>query len=274
MSTPTLAALEEYVWWLAIAGHLVLFLRLWRIGLHRIYRYFSAYLLFRVLRALILAATPPIVHLLDNQPNVRFGTNAYSLAWMVTLPVLWFFYILVVLELYSLVLQNYKGIASLSRWVLLTGLGVALAISSLTLATDLSNPSEQFPAIRTFLVIDRGVVSSLVIFLLFITGFLAWYPVPVGRNVVIHCVAYAMYFLSTTMVVLVRNLTGSEVTQTVNILLSCIMVACLAVWIVFLNRQGERKTVVLRRHWAAEEEEQLVQQLAAINSSLLRAGRK
>jgi hypothetical protein len=230
--------------------------------------------MFRVLRAALLIGVPWAVRLFQRKPNTPFATNAYGWVWMLTEPILWVFWVLVVLELYSLVLQNYKGIASLGRWVLLTGLGVAVAISFLTLQADLSNAKEQVPIIRLFLVVDRGVASSLVIFLLVISCFLAWYPVPLSRNVVVHCIVYAGYFLSLTLVVLLRNLMGNAVTQVVSILGSCVTLVCLVVWIGLLSREGESAKVRLRPRWAEEREEELVGHLAAINSTLLRAARK
>ncbi|HOL73029.1 MAG TPA: hypothetical protein PLA43_16490 [Bryobacteraceae bacterium] len=267
-------ALETYLWWLTILGHLVLYFRLRQGALHRIYRFFAAYLLFRVFRAVLLAAVPPVARLLDSRPDLPFATNAYAWVWVVTQVILWFFYILVVLELYSLVLQNYKGIATLGRWALLGGLVVSLIFSSVTLWTDLSNPGEQFPTLLYLLAIDRGILSSLVVFLLLITGFLVWCPVPLSRNVVVHCIAYAAYFLPLAVAVLLRNVMGSQVTQVVNIALSCITTVCLAVWIVFLNREGETRLFRILRRPAPQDEEMLVEHLAAINSTLLRAARK
>ncbi len=274
MTMVSLQALETYLWWFTMLGYLVLYARLRQNGLHRVYRFFSAYLIFRALRTVLLEAVPFIARLIDNRPNVHFATNAYAWVWAPTQIVLWFFYIVVVLEVYSLVLQNYKGIASLGRWVLMGGLLISLVVSSLSLWTDLSNPSEQFPRILLVLAIDRGIVSSLVIFLLVITGLLAWYPVPLSRNVVVHCVAYAVYFLPLALAVLLRNLTGSGTTQVVNIVQSCITIACLAVWIAFLNREGESRMFRMLRRPAVHDEEILVENLAAINSTLLRAARK
>ena len=271
---PRVEQVLEYVWWSTIVGHLLLLLRLRLTGLHRSYRYFSAYLLFRVLRAILLIGVPWGVNSLQGGPNVPFATNAYRYVWAVTEPVLWVFWVLVVLELYSLVLQDYKGIASLGRWVLLAGLVVGVGITLLTLQADLSNPAEKYPIVRQFLVIGRGVASSLVIFLLVISCFLAWYPVPLSRNVVVHCIVYAGYFLSMTLAVLLRNLLGSAVTQVVSMLMSCVTLVCLLVWFCLLNREGESAKVRLRPRWAQDQEEDLVEHLAAINSTLLRAARK
>ena len=266
--------IEQYVWWLTILGQATLLVRLWVIGLHRIYRCFAAYLLFAVVRDLFLLGLPWALRLLEGRPNRPFANNAYAYFWLATEPMAWVFYVLVVLELYSLILQNYKGIASLGRWVLLAGLATAVIISVMTLSADLSGAPDRSPLLRHMLVIDRGVVSSLVIFLLFISFFLAWYPVPLNRNVVVHSIVYAGYFLSMALVVLLRNVVGSGVTQTVNILASCVTVVCLLVWIRFLTLAGETVKVRMRPQFAADQEQALVDHLSAINSTLLRASRK
>jgi hypothetical protein len=264
-----LDSIVRYLWLVAIAGHAILYYRLWRTGLRRTYRFFAAYVLFRLLRSALLEIGPLFV------PNARFvGSNLYAQLWMATEPVLWMLYVLVVLELYSLVFQKYKGIASLGRWVVLAGLAVALVLSSLSLSADLSNPAEQFPILRYFLAIGRGVLSSLVIFLLCITTFLAWCPVPLNRNIVLHTIVYAIYFLGMALTILLRNLTGSTVTMYANIAILLVSIGCLATWIVKLDVKGERRSVTLRHRWQAGQEQQVVEQLAAINSSLMRTTRK
>jgi hypothetical protein len=274
MSALPLEQAVQYLWWVDVAGHMGLFARLRLAGLHRIYRFFSAYLLFGVLRAALLMGAPRLYSVIGGPSAARHGPNLYGWIWVATQPLVWVFYVLVVLELYTLVLQNYKGIASLGRWVMLAGLTVGLLVSALSLSADLSNPTEAFPILRVFFVIDRGLSSSLVIFLLIITGFLAWYPVPLSRNLVVHCAVYAVYFLSLSMVVLVRNLVGANVMGIVNVAQLSIELACLMVWLFLLNRAGESKTVRVRPQPTPEDEQALVEQLEAINSTLLRAARK
>jgi len=264
----------QYLWWSTITGYLILYLKLRWTGLHRTYRAFSVYLLFTVLQGALLALVPWAASLMRGRPNRPFATNAYAYTWFATAPVTWVLYVLVVLELFSLILQNFKGIASLGRWVMLGGLATAVVLSTLTLSMDLSNADEKFRILRVFLVVDRGVASSLVIFLLILAGFLTWYPVPLNRNVVVHCIVYAGYFLSVSLGMLLRNLNGSAVSFTVNVVLSSVTLASLAVWIVFLDRAGESVKVRVRPEWAPGDEQELVAHLAAINSTLLRTAHK
>lgn len=254
-------AFTRILWVAAIGAYGLLLLKLWHEGLCGRYPFFCSYLAFRLIRSIALFALP-------------FGTNAYGFLWAGSAPISWVLYILVVLELYSLVLSNYKGIATFGRWVLMAALGISILISASTLVADLSNPAERFRTFLIFNAIERGIDSSLAIFLLLITAFLLWYPVPLSRNIVLHAIVFSVYFLSGTMGLLVRNLTGTEVLDAVNMVLMAITLLCLSLWILLLNRKGESKTTVLRQHWRLEDEEQLVQHLDAINSTLLRAARK
>lgn len=270
----TLEPVERYLWFFSTVGYLVLYIRLRQQGLHRTYRFFSAYVLFRVVRAVALAAIGPVGGALARDSSPGLAADLYAWLWVATEPVLWVLYILVVLELYGLVLQKYRGIASLGRWAIFAGLAIALAISSLTLAADLSNPGEKYHIILYASAGDRGVASSLVIFLLLITAFLSWYPVPLSRNIVVHSVAYAVYFLSSTLAILMRNVSGGDKVELANIVLSGMSIVCLGVWICFLNRKGEARTITVRQQWRPDDEQHLMEQLDAINSTLLRAARK
>jgi len=49
---------------------------------------------------------------------------------------------------------------------------------------------------------------------------------------------------------------------------------CLGYWVFALKPQGESKSIVVSHQWKPEQEERLLSQLQAINSSLLRAARK
>jgi hypothetical protein len=261
LALPVLTVTHRVLWVVCLISYGLLLWKLWGERLAGIYPFFSSYLAYRFVRGVVLYSLP-------------YNTNAYGWVWMVTEPLAWVLYILVVLELYSLVLRNYKGIATLGRWTLMGALGLSIVISALTLWADLSNPAERFPILLYFTAIERGIVSSLAIFLLLITAFLVWYPVPLSRNVVVYSVVYSVYFLSTTMGFVVRNIAGNEATSTVHLVLMSVTVCCLVAWIVLLNRRSESATLVVGQRWRPDEGEQLVEQLTAINSALLRAARK
>ena len=271
---PAVDAILEWLSWLEIAAYVVLYVRMRRQGLDRVYRVFGFYLLFRGARSIALAVLPWACYRVWGRPYGQFENNVYGWVWILTEPLVWLLQVLVVLELYSLVLHNFKGIASMGRWVLLAGLGVAILLSSVTLPSELSHSAQQYTMLRGYFVVSRGLDASLVIFLLFITAFLAWFPVPLNRNVVLYSMVYALYFITDTVAKLANNLVGAAAWSAVNIAGNCVDLLCLGVWIVFLDRSGEAHKVVVGHAWTARHEEQLMEQLAAINSSLTRTARK
>jgi hypothetical protein len=271
---PAIDAILEYLSWLEIVAYVVLFVRLRRQGLHRVYRVFALYLLFRAARSVALAVLPWACYGIWGRPYGQFENNVYGWVWVLTEPLVWVLQVLVVLELYSLVRQNFKGIASMGRWVLLAGLTVAILLSSVTLPSELSHSAQHYTLLRSYFVVSRGLDASLVIFLLFISAFLAWFPVPLNRNVVLYSMVYALYFITDTLAKLASNLVGASAWSAVNIAGNCVDLLCLGVWIAFLNRLGEVHKVVVLHAWTPLQEEHLMGQLSAINSSLTRSARR
>ena len=271
---PAANSIVECLSWVEVAAYVVLYLRLRHQGLHRVYRVFAVYLIFRAARSVVLQVLPWACYGLLGRPYEQFANNVYGWAWILTEPLVWVLQVLVVLELYSLVLQNFKGIASMGRWVLLAGLTVALVLASVTLPSELSHSAQNYTMLRGYLVVSRGLDASLVIFLLFITAFLAWFPVPLNRNVVLYSMVYALYFITNALAKLASNLIGASAWNAVNLASNCVDLLCLGVWIVFLTGSGEARKVVVGHAWTALHEEQLLGQLAAINSTLTRSARK
>src|SRR4051794_4151714 len=117
---PPLSTLEHSLWILEIIANGAVAWRLYSIGAHRKYRFFFLYLLFGIMRSVLL---------LPFDPNQR----TYSYIWVFSKPIIWLFYILIVLELHSLVLQKHRGIYSFGRWLLYGGMAVSISISALAL---------------------------------------------------------------------------------------------------------------------------------------------
>lgn len=249
------------LWGLSIAANGIAAWRLYQLDLHRVYRFFFAYLAFAAARSLTLFLLPSGV-----------SSNTYGIVYFLTAPILWVFYVLVVLELYSLVLQNYAGIRSLGRWTLNGALVFSVAVSILTLIPSWGEESSRllfwcFP-------VERGVVFSLVIFLMLILLFLSIYPVALCRNILVHCVVYTVFFLGLSMMILIRNVVGYEVTHLLSTVVLLMNLGCYAAWIFFLTRAGENRITMLRHNWTPDDEERLIGQLNTINATLMRAARK
>jgi len=238
------------------AAQLGLCIHILRNRLQHTYVYFFAYLLVALLQTVLLVFTP-------------YDRSAYVYIWLSTEGLIVLLYALIVLELYGIVLGNLAGLASVSRRYLRITLAAAILISFTLLAFEKS------PASLTgyFLILERALVGSLVIFVLFLMLFLVYYPVPLNRNVIVYSVGYAVYFLTKAAALFVRNV-GHRWDRPLSDLLIAVSTSCLLFWMFALNSSGETKSMVIGHKWHPEDEEWLLSQLNEINANLSRAARK
>lgn len=257
------AAIIRLLEFLILAACLLTSIKLRYNGLYRRYKALFAYLIFRFFYtgALLFAF---------------HSTQSASYLWFFALtePAIWIFYVLVVIELYSLVLENHRGLYTLGRWVLYGGLSLSLLISGLALLPELSGGAPQRSRLLPYYVaIERGVDFSLLIFLVLILLWLTRYPVPLSRNVLVHSVAYTFLFLSNTAGLLVRVIFGFTLTGPVNTLFLGIGAVCILIWLIFLTPRGEEARVNVP-NLGPEHEQRILSQLEALNKTLLKVSRE
>ncbi len=245
-----------YAWLAVCLAQAALVWRLWKLGLHRTYRFFFLYLLIDLVRSVVL-------YQLVGTPNV------YALLYMYSQPLLWVLHFVIVWELYHQVLRQYPGIWTLGRLVLGGGLAAALLISALTVAPNIGPAQEKYPILLSFAVGERAIYSAVVVYLLLMSGFLGWYPVSLDSNTVLHGMVYMAYFLSKAVGFLVRNIYGHAVTPAMNNLLLGVAAACFLVWLLGLRQPGRSRELVTGHRWNPEEAKRLLGQLEALNSTLL-----
>ncbi len=253
--------MEQIVWIGNLFLVLLLILRMASRGLHRIYSWFFTMLCFQAFQTLGMMSLSP-------------ASNLYAWAYFLTQPPLWVLYFLAVVELYSLALRKYPGLASLSRWFMLGALLISVTVSALTLSADLSRPAERYPLLVYFFVFERGVAFSLVLLLLLITGFLLWTPISIRRNIVVHASLYSAYFLVTAALFFLQNTEGFKLIEGVSIALLSLNALCLLLWVLLLNKRGEEIVVVVRSRWQPADEIRLARQMDAVNSFLLKSSSK
>lgn len=204
----------------------------------------------------------------------RLNSPTYMKFWAVTQPVIWLFHALVVLELYSLVLEKHRGLYTLGRWFLYAGLSISVLISGLALLPHLSGGAAQSSRLLPYYyAIERGVDFSLLLFLLLLLLWLTQYPVPLNRNVIVHSLAYSTLFLSNTAGLLVRAAFGKSISRSVSTFFLGVEAACIVIWLIFLTTKGEEVRVSVPI-FGPEHEKRILDQLEALNKTLLRASRE
>lgn len=239
-----------------VAALAILCLRICFAGLYRVYPYFFGYLLLELMQALIPVLAP-------------LGSRLYLDSYVASQALIVAFYALVVLELYSKVLRDLPGIAGTARRYIkvMLVLAIGIALLPLRLESIVTTPAGYLFAC------ERTVMSSLVVFVLLVSFFLVYYPVPLGRNVIVYLMGYAVYFLTRATVLLMINL-GHHWGRPLGSIAMGVSVLCLIFWITALDREGEAKRMVIGHQWNPADEQKLRAQLNAINASLLRASGK
>jgi len=238
-----------------------LLLRLWRTGLWKTYRFFSLYLFVDLARTIVALFLEP-------------GTNAYGLLYVTSVPADRVCAVLAVLEVYGLVLRKYAGIGTLGRWAISGALILSGVISLVSLYPDVGREGTLYPILVFVHALERAISSALLLFLLLITAFLVWFPIPLGRNVVVHTLVFGAYFSANALLLLLRNLVGANLLRVLSTINLGVATACLIAWLIFLSPAGEAAVLVFGSRWRKVDSERLVRQLDAINSSLMRAVRK
>src|SRR5450759_4550486 len=252
------AALVSCLKAVLLLGSFLMALKLYRTGLYRRYPIFFAFFIFRIpdnIWPIFLAVSSPL----------------YQQVWVLTEPIEFGFYVLMVVELYKLVLEKYKGLYSLGRWALYFSLAISVTVSAISLLPRIT-PSLPQPSKIMFYVLatERGIHTGLAIFIILILCFLSFFPVKLSRNVRVHVLVFSIFFLSSTFMLLMRSLFGLRMADEVNTVLMGVTAASVVAWLALLRTAGEdsRSAPVL---YGQEHESRLLTHLDSLNAVLLRA---
>jgi hypothetical protein len=253
--------LAKSVWTFNVLASAIVIWRLYSLGLYRVYRFFFASLAVALLRSIaLLPFTPRGLH--------------YYRIWASTEPILWLSYVMVVFELYSLVLKRYQGIYSVGRMFFFTAVAVSTIISALTVLPTTTGALAAHPLLHYYALIERAVVTSLAIFLLLLLTLVTWFPVPLSRNLLIHCSVYSAYFFAGNVITMIWHIYGAEAAYWTNMARFAVAMACYFCWAFFLSPSGEQRTAALHLGRSPMEEKRLLGQLEGLNATLLRTARK
>ena len=254
-----------------------LVVKLLTLRLHRVYKYFAAFLAADILGNLVWMIEKPLV-------GTPFQFD-YRIAWILDNFALWVFTLLTVYALLDAILAHLPGILKLSRMVLNICFGGAILVA---LA---SGYSEFRAALDTHVlkgalahlvaggfVLDRVIASVAVLSLLCMLVFLLLFPVQMSRNMVSFFSGFVVYFSLRTALMFVVSVSWNGDPELIRIWSTCVATLTSAVffyWLVFITKAGESVPSKLRMPaWERRDEHLAVARLEAMNASLLRAVRR
>lgn len=256
-------AWERAIWCLTIGLTAAVLIKLWASGLVRIYKLLFCYLAFDFLSSVAGLWIPN-----------RTENYAYYYIWSQTMKIVIAAFMLV--EIYSLALERQPALARFARNTAGYILAAAGAIPLIGLWVDPSTAAGKYPYLRAFFLFERTMNATMAIFLIFISIFMAWFPVRMRRNVIVYIGGFIVWALSRSAYIDVFShwLSNKEAMLAADIVQMCIAVACLLFWLVAMRREGEVRTAVVGHLWNRAEAERLTEQLDAINDSLERLRRR
>jgi hypothetical protein len=249
------------LWILNLLGSALVIWRLYFVGLQKTYRFFFAYMVLSLVRSVILYQFNPL-------------KETYYQIWVFTQPLLWLLFVLVVSELYSLVLRQYPGIYSVSRWFFFGAVTLSAVISAATVFITMAGPPARHPMLYYSALVERGVVTSLAVFLLLLLALVAGFSVPLSRNLLTHFWVYSAYFFSNNVIVLYWHSGSKNAGYAASIWRLSVALICYSCWVFLLSRTGEKRTAALHLGRNPLEEKRLLGQLATLNATLLRTAQK
>ena len=250
--------LSKFFQVISVLGSALTAYKLYQARIHRRYRIFFAYLLFRI----------PYISC-----AIFLDVTGMTYLWLFTKsePIVMLFYVLIVLELYRLVLERYKGLYTLGRWAMGVAMAIALSVSILSLGGVAS--AHKFSGWVIFEAkVEARLDLALVLFILLILLFLSRYPIRLNRNVVVHTIVYSVFFFANSLG-LVLWLFKTEVPVGLDRSLMGIASACAVAWWLGLTKKGEEIQVHLPSLGSGAEQ-RVMQQLEALNATLLRASKR
>jgi hypothetical protein len=131
-------------------------------------------------------------------------------------------------------------------------------------------PPGQSPLLHHFFAFERTMDACLLIFLLLIGFFITWFPVRLKRNVALYIGGFLIYSLARSSGLLLLNILPSQFAWPLGLAMLFVSPACLLAWLLMLQPEGERATVLLGHRWNPAAIGRLTDQLDSINASLAR----
>ena len=152
---------------------------------------------------------------------------------------IWLLYVLAVLEIFQKVFAKFPGIALFGKRVIWLAILVAFVFALSSASGDLETGWTGSSLTKRYTVVVRVASSALTLYMILISVFLLWMPVPLPRNTIRHSVLFFFYFLITTSLHYVLNTTSGPNVQLVNAGIAGLTITALAGWLFYLRPEGE-----------------------------------
>lgn len=251
---PDLASLSQAISVVNAPMYFLLAWALYRRGMSRSYLFFTVYL---VLEGLAAAA------MLYAGNDIRLQRTIYKLAQ----PPISLLYVGMVIEVFQKLFARFPGIARFAKRAVVVSIVIAFVFSLASIGGDLSQGWTGHSLISRYSVILRAISSAIILYLILISLFLLWMPIPLSANVFRHSVLFFVYFFVTSGIHYLLNTDRTYDVKLANFILNSLTLLALGSWYVLLQPQGE---LVPTSTGPLTSSSQMLNRLESINRSLSR----
>jgi len=127
--------------------------------------------------------------------------------------------------------------------------------------------------LRKLFYVEIPIILILVVFIMLIAMFLAYYPVVLHRNALAYATGYIVFFLCKTTLMFIYNLHVGASGRVFSTILLYVTLGCIVFWTIFFSRAGEQRMTAVGSSWSApERQQQVLDRLRELNDILLRSG--
>lgn len=263
-------SLREAAWYGSFALDLIFATRLVQLRLAARYPLLFVYLLLTIGRDSALMA------LLRSGARV-LGHNGYNAVYIFTQPLIWGAYFLVIVELYSRMLDEYPGVRRLGRIVMVSGLALVGLTAGILVVFDRPAGFDPWPFLSQLALQQRTAYFCLGALTLLLLFFVAHYRLPVNRNVWVLYACFGGFFLINSSLYALRRYFGVAFQPWRDLVGAMAYALALAGSVLMISRTGETEKRPISVMWGRRDprlEAALSAQLQGFNQVLVKALRQ
>jgi hypothetical protein len=252
---PELPLIEQVLWIAQTLLYGVLLARVISLGLGAQHRWLAGYLVAMMAGSILLMP-------------LQFNTDPYAFTWAGATILKWVLSALVVREIATLVLVEYRGLSVLSRNSMVWAVALCALGSLAVVSYGFDFSTESFPYLRIVLLYQQGMALTLMFCLVILLGFVLWFPMPLARNVQLYSFGFLIPLFATGAAVAGRVFGGPEWHRPMSGIPMLVNLLCLGWWAICLRAGVEARASAAIIPRGPETERRLLDQLAALNNVL------
>jgi hypothetical protein len=204
----------------------------------------------------------------------RWFPMDYRAWWLLMRLPYWVLYVWMVYALLRAVMHEYPGVQKMSAKVLNGSIVVAAVVGVVAAARSLYlfrlNVDFWIRMMASGAALEQTASVACLILLLGVLGFLLWFPVEVPRNLVVFSITYVIYFAANVVSYSFYSATRFRAVGWSILIVDCLCYSC---FLLFLTEAGQRAPARIGHSWNPDDQDRLLDQLAAINAAVIGARR-